>query len=125
MNTAERAWVRLQVRWNLPRTHFSFKIKRKIAAPGTFSDGTRALTIEPCPSFRWIMAKDGTGKILAEVDQRDFWDSPTEMADAFLAKIDALETPYRSELTPAGEQLVIPGCERNLAPAAKQLSLFG
>ena len=31
---------------------------------------------------------------------------------------------YRSELTPAGEQLVIPGCERNLAPAARQLDLF-
>ena len=32
---------------------------------------------------------------------------------------------YSAELTPVGEQLVIPGCERNLAPAAKQLSLFG
>ena len=29
-----------------------------------------------------------------------------------------------TELTPAGEQLVIPGCERNLAPAARQLDLF-
>ena len=31
---------------------------------------------------------------------------------------------YASELTPIGEQLVIPGCERNLAPSAKQLDLF-
>lgn len=31
---------------------------------------------------------------------------------------------YRAELTPAGEQLVIPGCERNLAPGARQLDLF-
>jgi hypothetical protein len=32
---------------------------------------------------------------------------------------------YRAELTPAGEQFVIPGCERNLAPAKRQLDLFG
>lgn len=32
--------------------------------------------------------------------------------------------PYRSDLTPAGEQLVIPGCERNASPKAKQLDLF-
>lgn len=31
----------------------------------------------------------------------------------------------RYELTPAGEQAVIPGCERNLAPAKRQLDLFG
>ena len=36
----------------------------------------------------------------------------------------APQVPYRSELTPAGEQLVIPGCERNLAPTARQLDLF-
>lgn len=34
------------------------------------------------------------------------------------------QPPYYTELTPAGEQLVIPGCERNLAPAARQLDLF-
>lgn len=51
----------------------------------------------------------------------------------FLSRLDngcdfepvAERQEYRSELTPIGEQLVIPGCERNLAPAAKQLSLFG
>jgi hypothetical protein len=32
---------------------------------------------------------------------------------------------YAIELTPAGEQAVIPGCERNLAPATRQLNLFG
>ena len=37
---------------------------------------------------------------------------------------DQRNPPFRSELTPAGEQLVIPGCERNLAPAARQLDLF-
>jgi len=47
---------------------------------------------------------------------------------AFQAAIDGIEcepVTFASELTPIGEQLVIPGCERNLAPAAKQLSLFG
>lgn len=31
---------------------------------------------------------------------------------------------YRTELTPAGEQAVIPGCERNASPRAVQLDLF-
>jgi hypothetical protein len=31
---------------------------------------------------------------------------------------------YRSELTPIGEQLVIPGCEQNAAPGKRQLDLF-
>jgi hypothetical protein len=32
--------------------------------------------------------------------------------------------PYRTELTPIGEQLVIPGCERQDRPKTAQLSLF-
>ena len=32
---------------------------------------------------------------------------------------------FRSELTPEGEQLVIPGCERNRGRVAGQLDLFG
>ena len=32
---------------------------------------------------------------------------------------------FRSELTPEGEQLVIPGCERNRACVVGQLDLFG
>ena len=31
---------------------------------------------------------------------------------------------YRTELTPEGEQAVIPGCERNASDRAKQLDLF-
>ena len=34
-------------------------------------------------------------------------------------------TDYASELTPVGEQLVIPGCERNRARTKGQLDLFG
>lgn len=45
---------------------------------------------------------------------------------AFEAALDRLEVTvaYRTELTPEGEQLVIPGCERNYSPKAKQLDLF-
>jgi len=32
---------------------------------------------------------------------------------------------FRAELTPEGEQTVIPGCERNAAPGIRQLELFG
>ncbi|TNC65797.1 hypothetical protein [Rubellimicrobium roseum] len=32
---------------------------------------------------------------------------------------------FRSELTPEGEQLVIPGCERNRSSKLRQLDLFG
>ncbi len=31
---------------------------------------------------------------------------------------------FRSELTPTGEQYVIPGCEKDHAPGIKQLNLF-
>lgn len=47
-------------------------------------------------------------------------------AEAVAAK---MEKPGYSvtitELTPAGEQHVIPGCERNASPKASQLDLFG
>lgn len=32
---------------------------------------------------------------------------------------------YAFELTPAGEQTVIPGCERNCSERVRQLDLFG
>lgn len=47
---------------------------------------------------------------------------------AFQVAVDGLEPDpalFATELTPIGEQLVIPGCERNLSPAKKQLDLFG
>ena len=47
---------------------------------------------------------------------------------AFLAREKARmaweSARFQSELTPAGEQLVIPGCEKHLAPGARQLDLF-
>lgn len=32
--------------------------------------------------------------------------------------------PFRTELTPAGEQMVIPGCEQDAAPSVRQMNLF-
>lgn len=40
----------------------------------------------------------------------------------FIEDIEARQ--INSELTPTGEQLVIPGCELNLSPRQKQLDLF-
>ena len=91
MNTCEKAWTRLQLHWKLDRTKFQIKIKRRIECAGRFSDGTREITLEPCPSFRWILARDYTGRILAEVDQRDHWDDPDSMNAALNAKLDQLE----------------------------------
>ncbi len=45
------------------------------------------------------------------------------MVEAWAEARDTVPT-YSTELTPAGEQTVIPGCERNLSPLAKQLDLF-
>ena len=69
----------------------------------------------------YIDAKTGSPR-----DERDFayrappFDTRAQ-AVAHMATFD----PFRSELTPTGEQLVIPGCERNLAPERRQLDLFG
>jgi len=38
--------------------------------------------------------------------------------------VDLIKQAHSTELTPTGEQYVIPGCERNLSPATKQLDLF-
>lgn len=94
MNTCEHAWGLIQSYYCQPRTAFTIGIRRRIAPAGTVSDGTRALTLEPCPRFRWIMAKDGTGKIVAEVDQRDHHDDPKKMMDALLDALCDLEAPF-------------------------------
>lgn len=41
------------------------------------------------------------------------------------AQIEAEQQATKTELTPAGEQHVFPGCERNASPKASQLDLFG
>lgn len=46
-------------------------------------------------------------------------------AEFYAAGGDRCGDAYSFELTAAGEQAVIPGCERNAAPGARQLELFG
>lgn len=48
------------------------------------------------------------------------WSRNRSTLEAFFPPIKT----YRTELTPAGEQMVIPGCERDAAPGVRQLSLF-
>lgn len=48
----------------------------------------------------------------------------TSMGEA-VRSVPCLNARYAAELTPAGEQHVIPGCERNASPKASQLDLFG
>lgn len=57
---------------------------------------------------------------LGDAERRSWIDNPTPRTlEGFSYQ------PVTYELTPIGEQAVIPGCERNLAPARKQLDLFG
>lgn len=98
--------------------------KRKIAAPGELSDGTRAYVVTMCDRARWLVVTLGWDTI-AEIDQRSHFERPATIAAEALAAIDRHAAGYRTELTPAGEQTVIPGCERNLAPGTRQLDLFG
>jgi hypothetical protein len=41
-----------------------------------------------------------------------------------LTQLGEIRPAYRTDLTPGGEQLVIPGCERDAAPKVRQLDLF-
>lgn len=110
----------------------ALELRRKIAAPGQLSDGTRTFIIRPCDRIRWLIVDLGW-KTLAEIDQRSFGHDAEAMAAAVMAVIDAQTpqtappAPFREELTPAGLQLVIPGCERvPMADkhGATQLALF-
>jgi len=59
---------------------------------------------------------------------------PQDRQDELIAEINAkaapgamvgpFRIPYRTELTEAGEQMVIPGCERDKNRSVRQLDLF-
>lgn len=74
----------------------------------------------------WIIRERETGAVICETfDKRKVDALRLDRFEAvpigdYLASLN-----YRHELTPAGEQAVIPGCERNFSPKAKQLDLFG
>lgn len=67
--------------------------------------------VRACPTYH-----DGTPRKqwheLGDVERESWIKNPTPRE-------------YRSELTPEGEQLVIPGCERKATPKARQLGLWG
>lgn len=58
---------------------------------------------------------NGLPRTLARLYERE--------SDTIRALIDG--PTYRTELTAAGEQAVIPGCEKNESPKVRQLDLFG
>lgn len=136
-NTCEQAFDMLAKR---PDTIFrgatgALELRRKIASPGQLSDGTRTFIIRPCERIRWLVVELGW-KTLGEIDQRSFGHDPEAMAAAVMAVIDAASPQkapasatagFREELTTAGLQLVIPGCDRVPVAdkhGAAQLSLF-
>lgn len=102
------------------------EIRRKIAGAGELSDGTRIFSVKPCERWRWLIVDIGWNTI-AEIDQRQFFNRPHDLAHEVLKAIEShgRKPQWRTELTPAGEQTVIPGCERNASPKARQLDLFG
>ncbi len=103
------------------------EIRRKIAAPGLVSDGTRCFIITPCVIWRWTTVRLGWDT-LGEFDQRNYHGDHARLVRDILAVIEKATPPqYREEPTAAGMQLVIPGCERRPAENGKpaQLSLFG
>jgi hypothetical protein len=55
--------------------------------------------------------------------QKASWDSILSV-QMKLTQLGEIRPAFRAELTPAGEQYVIPGCERDAAPTVRQLDLF-
>jgi hypothetical protein len=83
------------------------------------------------PTFEIVQLPNGCFGLLDETQDRRgcAWGfaSPTQLIEAFRVKAQGRVTGlYRTELTPAGEQLCIPGTERQpVAGKPAQLSLFG
>ncbi|MDB6151508.1 MAG: hypothetical protein JWQ44_2956 [Chthoniobacter sp.] len=131
-NTCEQAFDLLAKR---PDTIFraatgTLQLRRRTHPAGSLSDGYRTYNIGPCPRMRYLIVDAGFQN-LAEIDQRDHWDNPQAMTEAVLAAIppalEELSPGFREELTPAGVQLVIPGCEREAPTKGRhtaQLSLW-
>ena len=67
-------------------------------------------------------------KIAREGKRPHFTEGFSTLAEAEKVAAEMEKPGYSvtiTELTPAGEQHVIPGCERNASPKASQLDLFG
>jgi hypothetical protein len=132
-NTCQTALAIIAGRPDATQKANSIEIRRKIAAPGQLSDGTRAFIVAPCERFRYVSVTLGWDT-LAEFDQRNFGFDAAGMAAAIIDAIDLLAaartekrpTAYREEPTAAGIQLCIPGTERRPVENGKpaQLSLW-
>lgn len=73
---------------------------------------------------RWEIVKEETaGAVVATLATCDAG-KPINYGQTYAAEI-AEHCRFHAELTPEGEQTVIPGCERNASPKATQLDLFG
>jgi hypothetical protein len=129
-NAAEQAWLVLKSRPDvIERNGPRLEIRRSGWPSGQLSDGTRVFIVTPCPAWRWLAVTLGWNRI-AEIDQRGYFERPQDLAADIIRAIDdhtAKETGFREELTAAGPQLVIPGCERIAPDTGKpvQLGLFG
>lgn len=127
LNDCQRAYAILAARPDAADIHNGptprIEIRRRIAGRGELSDGTRVFLIQPCELWRWLCVHLGSDT-LAEIDQREHFQQPQEIARLVMEAINRAAKTYRTELTPAGEQTVIPGCEIDAAPSVRQLSLF-
>lgn len=75
--------------------------------------------------------------VIIKTAEKSDYGAPQERTGQYLVKVGGLDPlPWdrllgfpqeqlNTELTEAGEQWVIPGCERNTSPRASQLDLFG
>lgn len=148
-NAAQAAWAILSARPDATAKPRALEIRRKGFAAGELTDGTRVFIVQPCERWRWLTVRFGWDTI-AELDQRAFHERPQDLAAAVIRAIDdraeaekgtraaatlrrilgagwqAEPIGYREELTAAGPQLVIPGCEKRPPENGKpaQLGLF-
>ena len=62
-----------------------------------------------------------------KMEKNAFWEDELlpELAKCLREEGRAVARHFHTELTNAGEQAVIPGCEKNADPKATQLNLFG
>lgn len=83
------------------------------------------------PTYEIVQLENGCFGLLDETQNRRAcawgYASPEDLIRHYSAQAQRRVTMYPSELTPSGEQLVIPGCERRPVDNGKpaQLNLFG
>lgn len=73
------------------------ELRRKIASPGTVSDGTRVFIVKPCERWRWLTVTLGWDT-LGQIDQRDYFQRPDAMVQAVLNVIERRAAPYSEQL---------------------------